>query len=384
MGRRRASWWTLALGASFVIPFSSPWLGVLRDGLEARLGGRYVSVLAIGLAVVGVVALGVAVASIRTRRARRYGLLALAVGLVVLQPLLWGQGMRRVDLVERVHLVEYAGLAFLYLLALRDRVRDAALPVLAILAAVLVGVADETIQWLSSARVGDIRDVLLNGWAGAIGALFALALVSPSGFGLRPGPASIRAVRRLALVVLLSGAALFSRVGVGTVIEDPQAGAFVSHFAPTDLLDVRDRRAALWSSAPPEPPHPLRREDPFLSEAGFHKAARDEAAAHARPRQAWLENRILERWYTPYLGLRSFETGDPNRWSSEMRAAVLAEARRRGGVRPGPYRSPVLATRLRTVPPSLLWAGVLLVAAGLWSGRRRLERGPAAAGDSEG
>ena len=178
MRRRQVVWWILALAASFAIPSSSPWVGVLRDAVEARLGGRYVTVLAIGLAAVGVAAFGVAVASIKTRRARRYGLLAVALGLILLQPLLWRQGIRRVDLVERVHLVEYAGVGFLYLLALRSRVRDAALPVLAVLAAAYVGVADETIQWLSPVRVGDIRDVLLNGWAGAIGAPFALALVA--------------------------------------------------------------------------------------------------------------------------------------------------------------------------------------------------------------
>ena len=283
MRRRQVVWWILALAASFAIPLSSPWVGVLRDALESRLGGRYVTVLAIGLAAVGVAAFGVAVGSIRTRRARRYGLLAVALVLILLQPLLWHQGIRRVDLVERVHLVEYAGVGFLYLLALRSRVRDAALPVLAVLAAGYVGVADETIQWLSPARVGDIRDVLLNGWAGAIGAAFALALAPPRGLELRPEPSSLAAVRRSATLLLVIGAALFSQVGVGTVIHDPEAGAFVSHFAPVQLLRARDRRVALWSTAPPAPPRPLGREDPFLSEAGFHKAVRDRAAVQEEP-----------------------------------------------------------------------------------------------------
>ena len=374
MRRRQVVWRILALAAAFAIPLSSPWVGVLRDALESRLGGRYVTVLAIGLAAVGVAAFGVAVGSIRTRRARRYGLLAVALVLILLQPLLWHQGIRRVDLVERVHLVEYAGVGFLYLLALRSRVRDAALPVLAVLAAGYVGVADETIQWLSPARVGDIRDVLLNGWAGAIGAAFALALAPPSGLELRPKPSSVAAVRRSATLLLVIGAALFSQVGVGTVIHDPEAGAFVSHFAPVELLRARDRRVALWSTAPPAPPRPLGREDPFLSEAGFHKAVRDRAAVAGGARQAWLENRILERWYTPYLALRSFETGAPNRWSAERRAAVQETVRRRGALAPGPYRSPVLADRLLPVPRSLLWTIVLVVAAGLWSGGRWLER----------
>lgn len=371
---RNALWWALALGASAAVPLSSPWLGLLRDGLARLLGGHYADALAIGLAAVGIAALAVAVASIRTRRAERYGLLILALALVALQPLLWNQGIRRVDLVERIHLVEYAGIAGLYLLALRPRVRDLALPVLATLAAGLVGVADETIQWLSPARVGDIRDVLLDGWAGAIGALFVLALVAPEGLERRPGARSVRATRRLALVLLLAGAALFSRVGVGTMIHDPRAGAFVSESAPAELLRTRDARAREWALAPPGPLHPLGLEDGFLTEAGFHKAVRDQAATAGALRQALFENRILERWYTPYLDLRSFDTGAPNRWPEELRAAITEDARGQGHLDPGPYRSPALADRLRPVPTSLLWGAVLLAAAGLWGGGRWLER----------
>ena len=159
------------------------------------------------------------------------------------------------------------------------------------------------------------------------------------------------------------------------MIHDPEAGAFVSHLAPAELLRARDRRAALWSTAPPAPPRPLGREDPFLSEAGFHKAVRDRAAAAGGARQAWLENRILERWYTPYLALRSFESGAPNRWSPEMRAAVRETVRRRGALAPGPYRSPALADRLAAgAAEPAVGASSWLVAAGLWSGGRWLER----------
>jgi len=373
--RRQAAWWAAALAASFAVPISSPWVGVLRDVAEARLGGRYLSVLAFGLGAVAVTALAIAVASIRTRRLPRYALLLLVVALTGLQPLLWGQGIRRVDLVERVHLVEYSGIAFLYFLALRSRVRDGALPILAVLAATYVGVADETIQWLSSMRVGDIRDVLLNGWAGAIGAAFALALALPGDFRWRPEPSSLGAIRRSATLLLLVGAALFSHIGVGTVIHDPRAGAFVSHFDAAGLLRARDQRAVLWASSPPAAPAPLVREDPFLSEAGFHKATRDRAAADGRARRAWLENRILERWYAPYLALRSFETGAPNRWSEDQRTAIRGQARRHGGLVPGPARSPAAEDRLTPVPRSLLWAAVLLAAAaGLWGGGRHLER----------
>ncbi len=385
MVRRQEGWWIAALAASVAVPVASPWLGTARALLETRLGGSYADALAIGLIAVGGAAFVVAVASIRTRRAVRYGLLAAALALVALETLLWGEGIRRIDLVERVHLVEYAAIALLYSKAFEARVRDFALPLLAILAATLVGMADETIQSISPVRVGDMRDVLLNGWAAAIGALFALALAPPRHFALRPRPASVRALRRLALVVLVAGAALFSRIGVGTVIHDPRAGVFVSTYRPAELLEVRDERARRWRTAPPGPFRPLGLQDDFLTEAGFHKATRDRAAASGAARQALFENRILERWYTPYLALHSFETGDPNRWSPAMHARIEAAARRGAPsgstVLPGPYRSPVLATRLLPVPRSLLWAVVAVGAAALWWGGRLLEQRLARPGD---
>jgi len=378
-GRRTERWrsalrWTPALVTSVLIPLASPWLGPLRGAIEARLGGHYADVLEIALVAIALAGFGTVVASIRDHRLPRYGLLALALVLVVLQVLFWGHGNRRVDMVERVHLVEYALVVALYYAALRPRFRDPALPVLAVLAGTLVGVADETVQWLSAVRVGELRDVALDAWAAVIGALVVVALAPPASFQWRPAPSSIRAVRRLALVTLLACAALFDQIGVGVEIDDPAAGSFVSRYAPADLLAASELRAARWPRTPP--PHPLRpldREDPFLTEAGSHALVRNLALAHKAYRKAYFENLILERWYAPYLDLLSFANGRPNRWTPAMRASIVAQVEKRGAPRPGPYRSSALRTRLVTVPRSLLWGGVVVLAAGLWGGGQWLE-----------
>jgi VanZ family protein len=315
--------------------------------------------------VIGLVAFAGAAASIRRDRMLRYGLLALALGLVVAQVVLWERGGRKVQLVERVHLVEYGLIAFLYVEVLRERFRDAFLPVLALLATVLVGLADEWVQWATPVRVGDVRDAVLNGWGGVIGVFFGLALVPPSRFERQPAEATIRAVRLVGLVVLLGAGGLIEGANRGVTIHDPAAGAFVSAYGPGELLRVRDARARLWARKPPGELRPVAFEDRFLSEAGAHAGARNLAVQRGWYRQAVLENRILERWYTPYLDFYRGDGGGPARWSAQMEKQVEEQAGPVVGRRARTYRSSVLRWRLTPLPPSLLWGGVLVLA-GMW------------------
>jgi VanZ family protein len=354
------------LALSVAAPLAAPWLGELRKLIEDHLGDWYVRGLALALAAVGLAAFAGAAASIRRHRALRYTLLALALALVTAQVLLWNRGGVRVQLVERVHLVEYGLLGFLWVEVLRHRVRDALLPVLALLATVLVGVADEWVQWATPVRAGDVQDALLNGWGGVIGTLFGLALVPPRRFVLRPAAPTVRAVRGLGLAVLVAAGGLVEVANRGVVIHDPGAGTFVSAYAPGELLRARDARSRGWSPRAPGEFRPLSFEDRFLSEAGAHAAERNRAVTRGRFRLAVLENRILERWYTPYLDLEWPGRGS-NRWSSEMRRNVLEEAGPMVDRRAGTYRSKVLRWRLVPFPGSLLWGGLVLAAMAWWT-----------------
>lgn len=376
-GGRRIGWrWIPPVSLSVLVPLAAPWVGVVRDGLERGLGvGRYVEALAVGLAASGLVAFGLAVGWIWRRASRgdalrRIALLAVALGLVAAQVLLAATGNRKVDLVERVHLIEYAAVAFLLLNALRHRCRDLALPLLTLGATFLVGLADEWVQWATSVRVGDMRDVYLNALAGTIGVLFAFALVPPEGMSPRPAVRSLRALRWLGTMVVLAWGAVFSCANQGFLIVDPEAGTFLSYRSPAALLDARSDRLARWPGMPPPRPAPLVREDTYLTEAGFHVSLRNHAVSEKRYRQAWVENRILERWYPAFLDLRSFQSGASHRWSPAQRRLVRQQA----GVYPARrYRSPVLADRLKPVAGGLLWGGALALAAAWWLGLVVLE-----------
>lgn len=348
-----------------LIPAAAPWFELLRRLLQNRLGESYLDLLAAGLLIVGLAAFTGAVARIRRFRLLRYTLLGLALALVGTQVLLWSGPQREVVLVERIHLVEYGLVAFLYVEAMRHRIRDLALPVAALLATALVGLADEWIQWASPVRTGDLRDVVLNVFAGLIGVLFGLALVPPPGRLAWPSAPSLRAVRRLALATLLTCGVVFDFIGQGVTIRDPEAGRFVSYHRADQLRAAQEDRARRWAEEPPGRMAPLELEDYFRTEAGFHAAARNEALEDGRMRQAWLENRILERWYGAFLDLGK------HRWPPEQRRRVAEAA----GTQPGPgYRSPVLRDRLYTVPRPLWWSGIAVALLSVQVAGRRLER----------
>jgi len=55
------------------------------------------------------------------------------------------------------------------------------------MATYMIGMADETVQWMLPGRVGEFRDVLLNGLCGALGlGLTAVVLQRPSPPEARP------------------------------------------------------------------------------------------------------------------------------------------------------------------------------------------------------
>ncbi|HEU4431024.1 MAG TPA: VanZ family protein, partial [Myxococcota bacterium] len=104
-----------------------------------------------------------------------------------------------------VHVVEYGVLGLLALSALAHGARDAWLAPSAALLALTIGILDEALQWFTPARVWDLRDITVNGLAGAGGPLLLA-------FGVRPAwaqqPASVRGARRFALLLALAWALL--------------------------------------------------------------------------------------------------------------------------------------------------------------------------------
>lgn len=355
--------WLPPLVCAAVFVLLAPFVGVLVERLRETFGLGYLPWLAAALGLAGALAVALALLRIRGHRPLRYGLLVLAASMVALQVLGWGTGAAQVDLVERVHLVEFGLLGALFERAFRPRHRNALLPVLVLAAVGLAAIADEWVQWLTPVRVGDVRDVLLNLWAGGIGYLLAVAVSAERGRLRRPEPRTRRLAAGLTALFVLAAAAFFDTAHLGHEIRDPRAGTFRSWHTPEELARAAEDRDRRWSAGGPLAMRPLSREDVFLTEGGFHVAARNRAVESGYVVRAWRENRILERWYAPLLDHRP-----GTRWPAVQRANTEAAVRERFRRRPAAvesspgYRSPALAERIAIAPPrALFWLGVLLV-----------------------
>lgn len=356
---RRALAVAFALGVGLLVV--APFLGILRDLLIARLPRAFAPLLFAGFAAAAAGALLLAALRIRERRRARYAALALAVALAAGLLGLFRTGLAEVDAVERIHVLAYGLLAFLFARAFAPR-RDPSTWLLAFLATALFGILDEWVQWLVPTRVGDLRDVGLNAGAALPGLLLAWA-VAPGGTVRRLAPGSLRRTALAAAAVLLAFAGFYDCAHLGHQVASPGLGSFRSWHAPGELAAVSSQRAERWRERPPGRLAPLSREDYFLTEGTWRVTARNAALAHGDLTAAWLENLLLEAHYGPVLDLLATRTGEPHRWPAWKRAEIEA-ARPRPD--PLPYASPVLAPRIHVwVGREAFWVGVLMLASAL-------------------
>jgi hypothetical protein len=353
----RAGALTLAIATSILVVIGAPYTGQIRGALQEALPGQYR--LIIGGSVVAAVALAVGSALLRITEARlrRYGLLTLAVGGGALYALATSTGNANVDVVERFHLIEYGALTCLYYRAwqLRGDITSLVFPALAAFA---VGIADEGFQWLVPARVGEVRDVLLNGVAIACGLLFSLGLEPLTGAGWRPDWRGRRALAVFATVVIVMLAAFFHIVHLGHEITDPETGRFLSRYSAEELLAASRDRTVRWQAAPP---HELRRvsiEDHYLAEGIWHVQRRNEVEDAQR---VWHENLILEKYFAPVLEFPTYATGAGAQWPTEQRANAEAAA----GAKERGYRSTANPLPIYAWNPALFWASVMVLVAAI-------------------
>jgi VanZ family protein len=345
-----------ALLVSALVVGLAPFAGEIRDWIAEALAEGFVGVMAAAFAVVAGAVVVWVIARIRDDRPRRYGLLLLGLVLLAGQLAGWSRADARVNAVERIHFFYYGLLGFLWLRAYRRRRSDLSAPLLALLAILVVAVADESVQWWVAARTGELYDVVLNVYAGLTGLLVALALDGPRSLTWRFEPGARSSLARLGAVALVALAAFVHLAHLGYRIEDPEVGTFRSFFSAEKLRDAARDRAARWAETPLGPPGdfaPLEVEDWYRSEAGMRVQHRNAALERGDVYQAWKENLILERWYAPFLGQLNRD-GNPFRLPAETRRS-LEEARPKRD--PYPYDSPVGRDPLRI----WLWPGKLLL-----------------------
>lgn len=172
-----------------------PFVRHLREAFVARWPAE-----AIGIGVMLVV-VGVAVVSITAlRRLRKppadvLWLLAAAGATILWTAALMGQPE------EAVHFLEYGVLGLLLYRALRLQIPDATVFVAAALVGVIVGTADEIIQWIVPGRYFDFRDIVLNGGASVLVQIVVWRMAPPP--SLPVNRTSLRLLCRLLAVWVL-------------------------------------------------------------------------------------------------------------------------------------------------------------------------------------
>ncbi len=366
----------LAVTAAATVVISGPFVGELNTWLLNAFPDQHLGMVVAAIVIPAVVALGVAAFRIRTRRLLRYGafILALAIAggyVAAVRP----------SYTEQFHLTEYAVLTFLFYRVWRDR-RDTTTLVLPVAAALVAGLADEWFQWFVPSRIGELRDVVLNGVGISAGLLVALALYPPT--GLRAF-ADDRSRRLLAggLAVLVAAAAVFLQaVHLGHQIDDPAIGSFRSRYSAAGLAAESQDRARRWSAAPLESPARIAREDHYLSEAMYHVRRRNDAVAMEDFATAWPENLILERYYEPVLRYAS----PGSRWPPEQRVQIAEAVAVTGGGGaiiadrgPRTFVSDASPLPIYAWSPGWLWGSAGLVLAALVVLARPRAGAPAAA-----
>jgi len=310
----------LAIVTCTLIVLSAPFTGQARAWIRTTFPGHAVAVITVLGVILLVTGLLAAATRIRDRRMSRYGSIIAAIALAAAYSAANAGELPESNAVERFHFLEYGLITFLFYRAWLP-LGDGAIFVLPFLAGLIVGTAEEWLQWFIPNRVGELRDIFLNGAAITSGLLFSAGVEPPQSFRPRLAPGSTRRVMRVAAATVLALGVFMHVVMLGYDIRDDEIGSFASRYSQERLPQLQREKAGEWKLTPP--PLKLRRlsrEDQYLSEGLAHVRWRNKQWDAGDARAAWKENRILEEYFEPVLDTPTYEGRSGHRWPPEQRA----------------------------------------------------------------
>ena len=351
-----------AVLTSAVLVLAAPWIGTIRAWIQSTFPGRFGVI--VNALVAGAIVLAAAGAAIRIRanRSARYFAIAAALGLAIGSAAMTASPSASQNAVERFHFVSFGLITFLFYRAVQDDAGEADLSLFGVpvMAALLVAIVDEWFQWFVPGRYGEVRDIFLNFAAIASGLLCSLGISPPIRLWPRLRSSSQRVLAATASGVVLALAMFIHAVHLGHAIVDPQIGTFRSRYTEAQLKSLAVDRQSEWRAMPPpaQPPR-MAREDQYLAEGVWHIMARN-AAWENDLRTSWLENQILERYFSPVLDHPSYAAG-VSRWPEAQRRD--AEKRVGSADRVSPFVSAAERHPIWTWSPLACWSIALGVAA---------------------
>ena len=358
----RARYLAGAAGFAIALIVGAPFVADLRGAIAAAFPLQARAITG-GVVVVAILAALIVAATRIARdlsRGRRLRYLALSTALVVgaFFARALSTGDVDTDVVETFHFVEFGVLTLLFYLAWRP-IDDVSVLVLPVLAGVLVGTLDEWFQWFIPSRVGEVRDVVLDGAAVACGWLFSLGIDPPARFTLAMRRGSAIRIGTMLVIVMAVFALFLHTVHLGYDVDDPQIGVFRSRYTRAELASAGRERAERWRDRPPVAGGRVSREDQYLSEALWHVRRRNQAASEGDFFTAWRENRILETFYAPALHTPTSVSRTGFSWPTAQRVDV----ERRAGDDRRPYVSDAEPYPIYVWRKSRFWTVVALAVA---------------------
>jgi hypothetical protein len=397
--------WLYVGSCSLAVFLTVPFARAVQSIVSESIGSHYFVVFV--AAALGATAIGMVMA-MRRRSApvNAYVILIIIAGIFVA----YLYTLRRSP-EETIHLLEFALLAALVYRACLHRNRDTSIYIITALIVGIIGIVDETIQWLTPERVWALSDIRLNFTAGVL-ALLAIGLgLRPGLVAGRPGRAGLRQSSYVAaLAVALLGISLLNTperikryaaqlpalaylvenqrvmIEYGYLYRDPDIGVFRSRFTLEELRQADKSRGAatarvLTTLTDEEGVNAFRERytafsDRYIHEAGIHLFRRNRYTARgSKPNiddgtRRWAytiavrENRILEKYYPSALRLSE------QNWTPAQKASM--EEIEDGGQA---YESPVsIDVVTRYTQRQVLWvfttAGIGLLICGYYLGRR--------------
>lgn len=357
--------------ASAALILSAPYMALLRTWLGDVFQASFFTFMAVAIGTAVAVVAVVALVRIRTHRIARFATIGLALAIATGYSRAMATGGPEVDIVERVHFVEYGVIAFLFYRAWRPAA-DVSVIVLPILAGIVVGTLEEWFQWFIPNRVGELRDVALNLVAVVCGLMISIAIAPPVRVALSLSPESRRRVAIASACVIASVAFFADQIHLGhdIVAED---FSFRSHWTAPQLGALSADRAARWKTDPPITWRRLSREDQYMDEGLWHARRRNQRWDENNHAGAWQENRILEIYFAPVLDTPSYVSPGGHRWPAAQRDEAQRtaahstrpseQAARALSGHAGMYTSDAQPYPILLVPRWLLWLGAAIAIA---------------------
>jgi VanZ family protein len=239
--RQALVWWTLSALVTALIYATLGIMPTIRKVLSRRFGA------AIYWPVYGLIALFLLIVLVRVLlRLRRAGPLSAVVSLLVCGAYAWSLASLEIP-VERFHYLEYGLLTLTVFQALRRHIPNQLVFFWGTAIVFLIGVGDETIQWWLPQRVGEYRDVLINGQASLLVQVLLAFAIRPPELHVRPGTRQLRATL-LALPLAALPVLLFMLVvhSFGETIDDLAPVRFTTLLGRERLQSIDREEYESW------------------------------------------------------------------------------------------------------------------------------------------